>query len=111
MFGSNLGWKRPKPQAPRGRTLSFELARASAEVDGRREVRTMHWEEINLGQAIWSIPREQTKNDLPHDVPLGDAALEILRSAPHRDGRSFVFGMGQADFRAGAEPRHLSISA
>jgi integrase len=65
----------------------------------RDEVGSMRWEEISLEQAIWSIPRERTKNGLPHDVPLSDAALEILRSAPHRDGRSFVFGDGVGGFQ------------
>jgi len=65
----------------------------------RDEVGAMHSEEINMEQATWSIPRERTKNGLPHDVPLSNAALAILRSAPRDDRRSLVFGDGVGGFQ------------
>jgi integrase len=65
----------------------------------REEVGAMHWDEINLARAVWTIPRERTKNSLPHNVPLSDAALAILRSAPQRDGRALIFGDGAGGFQ------------
>jgi integrase len=65
----------------------------------RDEVGAMHWEEIDQERGLWTIPRERTKNGLPHDVPLSDAALEILRSAPQRNGRALVFGDGAGGFQ------------
>jgi integrase len=67
---------------------------------GRRrdEVGDMTWPELDLNRGLWTIPRERTKNGLPHEVPLSDAALEILWSIPRREGRKFVFGEGQGGF-------------
>jgi integrase len=65
----------------------------------REEVGTMHWEEIDQERALWVIPRERTKNGLPHDVPLSDAALEVLRGATQREGRVLVFGDGAGGFQ------------
>lgn len=58
----------------------------------------MKWSEVDLGQALWIIPRERTKNGLKHEVPLSNAALHILQSIPRREGREFVFGEGQGGF-------------
>ena len=65
----------------------------------RDEVGAMSWSEIHEEKALWAIPKERTKNGLPHDVPLSDAALEILHSAPHRDGRALIFGDGAGGFQ------------
>jgi Integrase len=65
----------------------------------RDEVGAMDAEEIDEVQALWAIPRERTKNGLPHDVPLSKAALEILHDAPRRIGRSLVFGDGTGGFQ------------
>jgi integrase len=64
----------------------------------RDEVGGMKWSELDLDRGLWTIPRERTKNGLTHEVPLGSAALEILRSIPRRDGRDFVFGEGRDGF-------------
>jgi len=64
----------------------------------RDEAGDMMWPELDLSRGLWTIPRERTKNGLPHEVPLSDAALEILRSIPRREGREFVFGEGQGGF-------------
>jgi integrase len=64
----------------------------------RDEVGDMMWSELDVSRGLWTIPRERTKNGLPHEVPLSDAALEILRSIPRREGREFVFGEGQGGF-------------
>jgi integrase len=65
----------------------------------REEVGAMQWDEVDQARGLWTIPKGRTKNGLPHDVPLSDAALEILRRAPHRGGRALVFGDGAGGFQ------------
>lgn len=65
----------------------------------REEVGAMSASEIDEEGKVWTIPRARTKNGLPHDVPLSEAALEILASAPRRDGRSLMFGDGEGGFQ------------
>ena len=68
----------------------------------REEVGAMRWSELDLtpGKAVWHLPAERTKNKLPHDVPLPDAALDILRSAPRRTAeRDLIFGEGKGAFQ------------
>ncbi|MEE7466212.1 hypothetical protein MOF8_04330 [Methylobacterium oryzae] len=77
----------------------------------REEVGAMRWSELDLtpGKAVWHLPAERTKNKLPHDVPLPDAALEILQSTPHRSAqptagalaeeRDLIFGEGKGAFQ------------
>jgi len=56
----------------------------------RDEVATMRWPDINLTAALWTIPREFTKNDRAHEVPLSLSAREIVGSLPKVD-ESLVF--------------------
>lgn len=65
----------------------------------REEVGAMAISEIDVASALWTIPRDRTKNGLPHDVPLSEPALEVLRTAPRRDGRALVFGQGTGGFQ------------
>jgi len=44
------------------------------------EVSNMQWTELNLEQAIWTLPSEKTKTDQPHIVPLSSAAVKVLQS-------------------------------
>ena len=64
----------------------------------REEVGGMVWSELHFDRALWSLPPGRTKNGLPHDVPLSDPALDILRGAPRREGREMVFGTGEGSF-------------
>ena len=64
----------------------------------RQEVAGMTWQELNLEQAIWSLPSERTKNGLPHDVPLPPAALSILSDIAVRDEKLILFGRGNNTF-------------
>ena len=45
------------------------------------EVRGACWGEINLDQAVWTIPAERMKGGREHCIPLSDAALDVLREA------------------------------
>lgn len=55
------------------------------------EVAGMRWSEIDLGQAMWTIPAERAKNGCAHHVPLSPAAAEIIRSLPRLDSSDLVF--------------------
>jgi integrase len=59
------------------------------------EIGAMEWAEVD--KALWSIPGSKTKNGKAHQVPLAEAALEIIKAQPRRGG--FVFGeRGDAPF-------------
>ncbi|KQP11347.1 hypothetical protein ASF28_10025 [Methylobacterium sp. Leaf99] len=63
----------------------------------REEVGAMRWSEIE--PAVWRLPASRTKNRLPHDIPLSDAALAIIQGVPQREGRDLVFGEGEGAFQ------------
>lgn len=44
----------------------------------KSEVSNATWDEINFDEAIWTIPKERMKTDLPHNVYLSSQALDIL---------------------------------
>jgi integrase len=58
----------------------------------RDEIGGLRWDEFNMDSGALSIPGTRTKNHHPLDLPLPAEAMAILRSAPRRDGREFVFG-------------------
>jgi integrase len=58
----------------------------------REEVGGMADSEINVEKRLWSIPRERTKNNNPHNVPLADTAMALLQNHPRRIGRDLLFG-------------------
>jgi integrase len=45
------------------------------------EMRSMAWGEVDLDDAVWTVPGEKMKAGLPHRVPLSEPALEVLRAA------------------------------
>ena len=58
----------------------------------RDEIAEGSWSEIDLELRTWTIPAARTKNGEPHEIPLSDAAVEILKSLPRVEGRArFVF--------------------
>lgn len=65
--------------ATTGGTLALELVILTAARSG--EVRGATWEEIDLTNAVWTIPAERMKADREHRVPLSKAALGTLRRA------------------------------
>lgn len=48
----------------------------------RGEVASMRWEDLDLDNGIWSLPRESTKADRAHVIPLAPLAVELLNSIP-----------------------------
>lgn len=57
----------------------------------RDEVAEMEWAEVDRERKLWTLPRGRVKNDNGHEVPLSDAAIEILEAAPRVKGCQFVF--------------------
>lgn len=49
------------------------------------------WSEIDLENALWTIPAERMKNNSPHTVPLTDRALEILHALNDVRHSDYVF--------------------
>jgi integrase len=66
-----LGW----PFAPVVRLLILTGQR-------RQEVASMGWLDVDFERALWTLPREATKADRAHEVPLSNEALAILRALP-----------------------------
>lgn len=64
----------------------------------REEVAGMAWSEIDVDKALWSIPAGRTKNHRPHEVPLSDEAMLVIRQIPARADRDMVFGRGEGSF-------------
>jgi integrase len=63
----------------------------------RDEIGSLEWSWIDLDTGRLKIPGTHTKNRRTHELPLPPTAIDILRSAPVRPGRRFVFGeRGQA---------------
>lgn len=66
---------------------AFRLRLVTAQRGG--EVFDMRWADVDLVDGWWTIPGSDTKNGLPHRVPLNDLAIEILtafRSAAPKHG-------------------------
>jgi integrase len=48
----------------------------------RSEVAGMQWSELDLEQALWTLPGARVKNARQHTVPLSDPAIAILEAVP-----------------------------
>ena len=40
----------------------------------------MTWDEVDLENAVWTVPGERMKAGLPHRVPLSESALTVLQT-------------------------------
>jgi integrase len=56
----------------------------------RGEVASMRWSQVNIDQAVWTIPAHVAKNGRAHEVPLSPATLEIIEALPRFVGSDFV---------------------
>ena len=103
------GVKPPSPETARARTLSDgeltlvwkaaggigypfgTLVQLLAATGQRRdEVARMRWEEVHIEGQLWTLPAARAKNNKPHEVPLSDIALDILKAVPRVAGSHFV---------------------
>jgi len=64
----------------------------------RSELGDLTRPEISFEKRQIDLLENRTKNGRPHIVPLSDEALTILREAPRRESRDFVFGIGSGGF-------------
>jgi integrase len=58
------------------------------------EISDLRWDEIDFERDVISLPASRTKNKRPHRVPMSATVRAILGARP-RNGREFVFGIGQ----------------
>ena len=79
-----------------GRAFRFMLATGQR----RTEVGEMTWSEINRGQRLWTLPRERTKADRAHEVPLNELAMTIIDECPKLN--DFIFSTGRGATATGA---------
>ena len=59
------------------------------------EVAGMRWSDLNLeaDEPVWTLPREQTKADRAHAVPLAPMAVDIIKALPRMES-IYVFDTG-----------------
>ncbi len=50
----------------------------------RDEVANMRWSDVNLDTRVWTLPREMTKGDRTHEVPLSAPAVALLTDLPRK---------------------------
>ena len=51
----------------------------------------MEWAELDPDARTWTLPAARAKNKREHVVPLGNAALDIIKGLPRVEGRRFLF--------------------
>jgi integrase len=78
---------RERRQGIVARALEFTILTAAR----TSETLLATWDEIDLDAKLWSIPASRMKSHRPHEVPLSDAAVALLRALPREKGNDFVF--------------------
>ena len=73
------------------------------------------WSEIDLDEAIWTVPATRMKAKREHRVPLSPEVIDLLRDLPHEDGNPFVFvgakrGAGMSDIPMSRVLGHMRSS-
>jgi integrase len=86
-----------------GRAFRFMLATGQR----RSEVGDMEWREFDEAEKLWTLPRERTKSDRAHEVPLAALALSILAECPKIGEHVFAT---RAPRRAGADGKRASTA-
>ena len=61
----------------------------------RDEVAKMRWRDLDLDAMVWTLPREATKADRTHEVPLAPLVVDVLTALP-RTG-DYVFSTTRGD--------------
>jgi integrase len=64
----------------------------------REEVARLRWEELDLAQRVWTLPKSRTKNAKEHVVHLSEQSMAVLRS--FHQPRPYVFSsLGNKPFQ------------
>ncbi len=58
------------------------------------EIADMEWPELDLDNAVWTIPPERSKNGLAHRVTLSKMAVEIITVLPQHDSHVLAGARG-----------------
>jgi integrase len=68
----------------------------------RDEIASLYWDEIDLDDALVTLPGERTKNGYPHEISV-TRPMRTIFEAQRRDsdgnGRDLVFGRGAGGFQ------------
>jgi integrase len=64
----------------------------------RSEIGSLKWADIDLDSGALKIPPERIKNGRTFEIALPSPALDILHSAPRREGREHIFGTSGPGF-------------
>jgi len=76
-----------KEESMAARALEFAILTA-----GRTsEVLNATWQEVNLGEKIWTVPAHRMKAGEEHTVPLSEPAVSLLKSLHQFRASHFVF--------------------
>ena len=60
------------------------------------EVGEMRWDELDFQKKVWTLAGDRVKNGERHEVPLSDAAIEVLTALPRiKSTRGYVFTTGR----------------
>jgi integrase len=72
----------------------------------REEVARLRWEELDLAQRFWTLPRSRTKNAKAHVVQLSEQSMTLLRRIDQRG--LYVFSpLGGKPFQKFSQAKHL----
>jgi len=55
------------------------------------EVLRAEWSEVDLAEALWTIPAERMKARREHRVPLSEAAMTVLHALCRLEGNPYIF--------------------
>jgi integrase len=64
----------------------------------REEIGRLAWSEVDLSEALISLPPERVKNRRLHQLPLSPQAQAILERQLRRNNRDLIFGVGKGGF-------------
>lgn len=101
---------------PFGQYIQFLMLTAQR----RTEVASMRWSDVDLDEAVWTIPASETKSDRKQLVPLAAPALAILKELPRlgdfvftNDGNTHLSGYakGKARIDAFIEAKGAKLTA
>lgn len=76
-----------QPQSTSNLALEFTILTAAR----TGEVTGATWSEISEEKKLWTIPANRMKAGREHQVPLGDAALAVLKKMNHDGEKEFIF--------------------
>jgi integrase len=72
----------------------------------REEVARLTWEELDLAQRVWTIPKSRSKNAKSHIVHLSDQSVAVLKRADRRGPLVFSL-LGAKPFQDFGRAKHL----